>query len=288
MSTIEVKNLSYTYAKKSVISKAAIKNISFSANAGEIIGVIGHTGSGKSTLMQMLNGLLKPDSGEILYEGVNIWDKPKEIYKFRYNIGLVFQYPEYQLFEETVYKDISFGPTNMGLDSDEIDRCVKDAAFSLGLKEEHLNKSPFDLSGGEKRRAAIAGVMAMKPKVLVLDEPTAGLDPEGRELLLNTIVKYKNKENALIIIVSHSMEEMAKIADKLLVLNNGEAEFFDTVENVFNNSEKLVEMGLDVPLITRIFIKLKEMNLVKTDNVFTVDDAVKCIVNSLKGGTLND
>ena len=288
MSTIEVKNLSYTYAKKSVISKAAIKNISFSANAGEIIGVIGHTGSGKSTLMQMLNGLLKPDSGEILYEGVNIWDKPKEIYKFRYNIGLVFQYPEYQLFEETVYKDISFGPTNMGLDSDEIDRRVKDAAFSLGLKEEHLNKSPFDLSGGEKRRAAIAGVMAMKPKVLVLDEPTAGLDPEGRELLLNTIVKYKNKENALIIIVSHSMEEMAKIADKLLVLNNGEAEFFDTVENVFNDSEKLVEMGLDVPLITRIFIKLKEMNLVKTDNVFTVDDAVKCIVNSLKGGTLND
>ena len=288
MSTIEVKNLSYTYAKKSVISKAAIKNISFSANAGEIIGVIGRTGSGKSTLMQMLNGLLKPDSGEILYEGVNIWDKPKEIYKFRYNIGLVFQYPEYQLFEETVYKDISFGPTNMGLDSDEIDRRVKDAAFSLGLKEEHLNKSPFDLSGGEKRRAAIAGVMAMKPKVLVLDEPTAGLDPEGRELLLNTIVKYKNKENALIIIVSHSMEEMAKIADKLLVLNNGKAEFFDTVENVFNNSEKLVEMCLDVPLITRIFIKLKEMNLVKTDNVFTVDDAVKCIVNSLKGGTLND
>ena len=193
MSIIEVKDLCYTYAKKSTISKAAIKNISFSANCGEIIGVIGHTGSGKSTLMQMLNGLLKPDSGSVIFDGQDIWENPKEIYKFRFNIGLVFQYPEYQLFEETVYKDIAFGPTNMGLSDEEIRISVKDAAFSLGLTEEHLNKSPFDLSGGEKRRAAVAGILAMKPKVLVLDEPTAGLDPEGREVLLNTIVNYKNK-----------------------------------------------------------------------------------------------
>ena len=288
MSIIEVKDLCYTYAKKSSISKAAVKNINFSANCGEIIGVIGHTGSGKSTLMQMLNGLLKPDSGFVYYNGENIWENPKDVYKFRFNIGLVFQYPEYQLFEETVYKDIAFGPTNMGLSAEEIDKRVKEAAFSLGLTEEHLNKSPFDLSGGEKRRAAVAGVLAMKPKVLVLDEPTAGLDPEGREVLLNTIIDYKNKENAAIIVVSHSMEDMAKIADKLLVLNNSEVVFFDKVDNVFNNFEKLVEIGLDIPLVTRIMLELKENGIAVTNNVFTVDDAVNQILNIVKGGTLND
>lgn len=288
MSIIEVKNLSYTYAKNSAISKAAIKDISFSAERGEIIGVIGHTGSGKSTLMQMLNGLLKADSGAVYYNGEDIWSQPKEIHKIRFNVGLVFQYPEYQLFDETVYKDIAFGPKNMGLSEQEIDFRVKEAAFSLGLTEAHLNKSPFDLSGGEKRRAAVAGILAMKPSVLVLDEPTAGLDPEGRELLLNTIIEYKNKENAAIIIVSHSMEDMAKIADKLLVLNNGEVAFFDNLSNVFSNSEKLVEMGLDVPLITRIALKLKENGLINDSNIYTVDDAVNAIQSVLAGGIKND
>lgn len=288
MSIIEVKDLSYTYAKKSAISKAAIKNISFSAECGEVLGVIGHTGSGKSTLMQMLNGLLKPDNGAVFYDGKNIWDNPKEVYKFRFNIGLVFQYPEYQLFEETVYKDIAFGPTNMGLDSSEIDKRVKDAAFSLGLTKEHLDKSPFDLSGGEKRRVAVAGILAMKPKVLVLDEPTAGLDPVGRELLLKTIIDYKNKENAAVIIVSHSMEDMAKIADKLLVLNDGETLFFDSTFNVFKNNEKLLNVGLDIPLITRIMSELKAKGVNVSNNIFTVEDAVKEILNIVKGGTLND
>ena len=288
MSIIEVKDLSYTYAKKSAISKAAIKNISFSAECGEVLGVIGHTGSGKSTLMQMLNGLLKPDNGAVFYDGKNIWDNPKEVYKFRFNIGLVFQYPEYQLFEETVYKDIAFGPTNMGLDSSEIDKRVKDAAFSLGLTKEHLDKSPFDLSGGEKRRVAVAGILAMKPKVLVLDEPTAGLDPVGRELLLKTIIDYKNKENAAVIIVSHSMEDMAKIADKLLVLNDGETLFFDSTFNVFKNNEKLLNVGLDIPLITRIMSQLKAKGVNVSNNIFTVEDAVKEILNIVKGGTLND
>jgi len=288
LSIIEVKDLCYTYAKNSAISKAAIKNINFSAERGEIIGVIGHTGSGKSTLMQMLNGLLKPDSGFVYYNGINIWENPKEIYKFRFNIGLVFQYPEYQLFEETVYKDIAFGPSNMGLTDNAIDKRVNDAAYSLGLTEEHLYKSPFDLSGGEKRRAAVAGILAMKPSVLVLDEPTAGLDPEGRELLLKTIIDYKNKENAAVIVVSHSMEDMAKIADKLLVLNDGEVMFFDTVANVFNNYEDLLDVGLDIPLITRIMLKLKEKGVDISNNIYTVEDAVSEILNIAKGGTIND
>lgn len=288
MSIIEVKNLCFSYAKDSAISKAAIKNINFSANLGEIIGVIGHTGSGKSTLMQMLNGLLKPASGEVLYDGINIWNNPKEIYKFRFNVGLVFQYPEYQLFEETVYKDIAFGPTNMNLTAEEIDARVKEAAFSLGLTEAHLSKSPFDLSGGEKRRVAIAGILAMKPKVLVLDEPTAGLDPEGRDNLIKTIIEYKEKENAAVIMVSHSMEDMAKIADKLLVLNNGEVAYFDKLDKVFANADELIKMGLDVPLITRIFIELKNRGLVSNSNVYTVDDAVNILISSLKGGNNND
>ena len=288
MSILEVKDLCFTYARNSAISKAAIKNINFSAERGEIIGVIGHTGSGKSTLMQMLNGLLKPDNGIVYFNGQNIWENPKEIYKFRFNIGLVFQYPEYQLFEETVYKDIAFGPSNMGITDNEIDKRVKDAAYSLGLTEEHLYKSPFDLSGGEKRRAAVAGILAMKPSVLVLDEPTAGLDPEGRELLLKTIIDYKNKENAAVIVVSHSMEDMAKIADKLLVLNDGEIMFFDTVANVFNNYEDLLDVGLDIPLITRIILKLKEKGIDVSNNIYTVEDAVSEILNIAKGGTLND
>lgn len=288
MSILEVKNLCYTYAKNSAISRAAVKDINFSAEVGEIIGVIGHTGSGKSTLMQALNGLIKPDSGEVIFNGTNIWENEKEIYKIRFEIGLVFQYPEYQLFEETVYKDIAFGPKNMGLSDVEIDFRVKEAAYSLGLTNEHLEKSPFDLSGGEKRRAAIAGVLAMRPKILVLDEPTAGLDPEGRELLLNTIISYKNKEKATVIIVSHSMEDMAKITDKLLVLNNGEVALFDTTDNVFQNTNKLIEMGLDVPLITRIAIKLKQCGLIKNDNIFTVDDAVNIISSTIKGGIVND
>ncbi len=287
MSLLEVKNVSFTYSKNSTLKKAAVKNISFSADKGDIIGVIGHTGSGKSTLMQMLNGLIKPDSGNVYFDGTDIWERPKEISKFRYKIGLVFQYPEYQLFEETVFKDVAYGPTNMGLTDKEIDERVRNSVNRVGLSEEYLNKSPFDLSGGEKRRAAIAGIIAMQPEVLVLDEPTAGLDPSGRENLLNMILEYRSLTNAAVIIVSHSMEDLAKIADKLLVLNNGEAAMFDSLQNVFSKSEELLKMGLDVPQITRIVLELKKQGLLDCPNVFTVEDAERVILEALGGGARN-
>lgn len=270
MPLLEVKNLSYTYDKGTSFSHDAINNISFSVNSGEIIGIIGHTGSGKSTLVSHLNGLIKTEKGRIFVDGDDIWEDPKNIRKFRFSVGLVFQYPEYQLFEDTVYKDIAFGPVNMGLDETEIKKRVLYSAKLVGLTDELLQKSPFDLSGGEKRRAAIAGVMAMQPKVLVLDEPTAGLDPVGRKLILSRIKEYRDQTNSAVIIVSHSMEDMAEYADKILVLKSGEKMMFDKTENVFSNSEMLFDCGLSVPQVTIIAEKLFNKGLIKSKKIFTV------------------
>lgn len=270
MPLLEVKNLSYTYDKGTSFSHDAINNISFSVNSGEIIGIIGHTGSGKSTLVSHLNGLIKTEKGRIFVDGDDIWEDPKNIRKFRFSVGLVFQYPEYQLFEDTVYKDIAFGPVNMGLDETEIKKRVLYSAKLVGLTDELLQKSPFDLSGGEKRRAAIAGVMDMQPKVLVLDEPTAGLDPVGRKLILSRIKEYRDQTNSAVIIVSHSMEDMAEYADKILVLKSGEKMMFDKTENVFSNSEMLFDCGLSVPQVTIIAEKLFNKGLIKSKKIFTV------------------
>ena len=270
MPLLEVKNLSYTYDKGTSFSHDAINNISFSVNSGEIIGIIGHTGSGKSTLVSHLNGLIKTEKGRIFVDGDDIWEDPKNIRKFRFSVGLVFQYPEYQLFEDTVYKDIAFGPVNMGLDETEIKKRVLYSAKLVGLTDELLQKSPFDLSGGEKRRAAIAGVMAMQPKVLVLDEPTAGLDPVGRKLILSRIKEYRDQTNSAVIIVSHSMEDMAEYADKIWVLKSGDKMMFDKTENVCSNSEMLVDCGLSVPQVTLIAEKLFNKGLIKSKKIFTV------------------
>ena len=244
MATLSVENLTYVYGEKSPFQKTAIEDVTFSAKSGEIIGVIGHTGSGKSTLVQHFNGLLKANSGKVLLDGADIWENPKEIRKIRFKIGMVFQYPEYQLFEETVYKDIAFGPTNMGLSAEEINKRVLDTAQMLGITAGMLEKSPFDLSGGEKRRVAIAGVMAMQPEIIVFDEPTAGLDPAGRDIVLGKIKEYRDRTGALVFIVSHSMEDMARVADKLLVMNGGRLSMFDTVKKVFSNPKKLKEIGV--------------------------------------------
>lgn len=279
MSLLEVKNLSYTYDKGTSFSHDAINNIGFEVNSGEIIGIIGHTGSGKSTLVSHLNGLIKTEKGKIFVDGEDIWENPKNIRKYRFSVGLVFQYPEYQLFEETVYKDIAFGPTNMGHDSEEIKKRVLSAAKAVGLNDDLLQKSPFDLSGGEKRRAAIAGVMAMQPKILVLDEPTAGLDPIGRKMILSRIREYRNSTNSAVIIVSHSMEDMAEYADKILVLKSGEKVMFDKTENVFSNSALLSECGLSVPQVTLIAEKLFDMGLIKNKKIFTVSGLRDEILN---------
>lgn len=282
MSIIEVKNLSFTYGINTPFEKKAVDDVSLSVNEGEVIGLIGHTGSGKSTFVQMLNGLIKPTSGQVFLEGNDIWEKPKEIRKIRFKVGMVFQYPEYQLFDETVYKDISFGPRNKGLNDDEIDKTVRKSADFVGLAEKHLKKSPFDLSGGEKRRAAIAGVIAMDPDVLVLDEPTAGLDPKGRELLLAQIMQYhKNRKNT-IFFVSHSMEDISRIADRVMVMNKGQLEMFDTPQNIFAQVEKIESMGLRVPQITKIMMMLKERGFDVSDGVLTVEQAFSEVLNLLK------
>lgn len=239
MSILELKNICYTYGTGTPFEKKAVNDVSFSVNKGELIGIIGHTGSGKSTLVQMLNGLMKPTSGQVLLDGVDIWDKPKEIRKIRFKVGMVFQYPEYQLFEETVYKDISFGPFNKGLSQEEIDKEVRRAAKFTGIKDELLYKSPFDLSGGEKRRAAIAGVIAMDPDVLVLDEPTAGLDPMGRDVLLSQIVRYHKERQNTVLLVSHSMEDIARVADRIVVMNKSKLVMFDETQKVFARGDEL-------------------------------------------------
>lgn len=286
MSLLKVKNLSYSYSGATPFFNDALKDVNFSVEKGEIIGIIGHTGSGKSTLVQQLNGLLKPNCGEILLEDKNIWENPKEIRKVRSKVGLVFQYPEYQLFEETVYKDIAFGPKNMGISGEELDKCVRDICTLIGVKDEYFEKSPFDLSGGEKRRVAIAGVMAMKPEIIIFDEPTSGLDPKGREDVIKIIKNYREATGATVIIISHNMEDMAVIADKLLVLNKGKLEMFDTVEKVFSNREKLRSIGLEVPIVTRVFEELVKKGIAVPKNVFTVEKAIESL-KRVKAGDSN-
>lgn len=284
---LEVKHLTHTYGDNTIFVNDAVSDLSFSVNKGEIIGIIGHTGSGKSTLVQHINGLLKPTSGQILIDGVDIWQDPKKIRDFRFKAGLVFQYPEYQLFEETVFNDIAFGPKNMGLEPDEINKRVTDICSLLNIPESYLDKSPFDLSGGEKRRVAIAGVMAMQPEIIIFDEPVAGLDPKGRNDVINMISDYRKAFGATVLIISHNMEDMAVLADKLLVMNKGKLEMFDTVKNVFSNYARLAEIGLDVPMVTKIMHCLKEKGIPVDENIFTVSDALSNIKRlTTKGGAL--
>ncbi len=286
MSILRVNNLSHSYGGNSPFIYDALSNVNFTVEKGEILGIIGHTGSGKSTLVQHLNGLLKPTNGEIFFNGENIWDNPKEIKKIRSKVGLVFQYPEYQLFEETVFADIAYGPKNMGLAGEELQTRVKEICNMIGIKPEYYEKSPFDLSGGEKRRVAIAGVMAMKPELIVFDEPTAGLDPIGRQTVMEIIENYRENTGATVIIISHNMEDMAEIADKLLVLNKGEVVMFDKTEKVFSNNELLESIGLNVPMVTKLFILLKKRGAKISENIFTVNDAIKAL-NNLKAGDNN-
>ncbi len=285
MSILEVKNLTHAYGGNTPFVNDAVSNVNFSIEKGEIIGIIGHTGSGKSTLAQHLNGLLKPTEGTVLFEGEDIWKNPKEIRKIRSKVGLVFQYPEYQLFEETVYADIAFGPKNMGLSGDELKNCVEEICAIVGVKDEFLEKSPFDLSGGEKRRVAIAGVMAMKPQVIVFDEPTAGLDPKGRESVMQIIRDYREATGATVIIISHSMEDMALLADRILVMNKGNIYKFDTVENVFGDADGLKSIGLNVPIVTRVFAQLRALDVDVPLNIFTVNQAVEALKKIKEGNT---
>lgn len=282
MSILELKNICYTYGVGTPFEKKAVNDVSFSVNKGELIGIIGHTGSGKSTLVQMLNGLMKPTSGQVLLDGVDIWDKPKEIRKIRFKVGMVFQYPEYQLFEETVYKDIAFGPTNKGLSAEEIDKEVRRAARFTGLKDELLDKSPFDLSGGEKRRAAIAGVIAMDPDVLVLDEPTAGLDPMGRDVLLSQIVRYHEGRQNTVLLVSHSMEDIARVADRIVVMNKSKLVMFDETQKVFARGDELEKIGLRIPQITKIMSQLRKRGVDVPEGILTVDSAVDYLLPLIK------
>ena len=279
---LQVQNLTHTYSAGTPFEHIALDNVSFSVNRGEFIGIIGHTGSGKSTLMQHLNGLLKPTSGTVLLDGKDIWSDKKLTREARFRVGLVFQYPEYQLFEETVYKDISFGPKNMGLPAEEVDRRVREAAAFVGLTEQQLEVSPFDLSGGQKRRVAIAGVIAMEPEVLILDAPTAGLDPAGRVEILGNIEAYRRAKNATIMMVSHSMNDVARLTDRLLVLNGAHIAMDGTPGEVFSHAWELEEMGLGIPQITKVFMRLKEMGL-PVEPVYTMEQAVDAL-KKLKEG----
>lgn len=287
MSVLSVKNLIYGYSKGTPFEKGALNDVSVDFKQGEIVAVIGHTGSGKSTLLQHLNGLLKADSGEILFEGENIHSTKEALRKCRFNVGLCFQYPEQQLFESTVYKDIAFGPTNMGLSEEEIKKRVYEAIGFVNLTEDYLQKSPFDLSGGEKRRVAIAGVIAMKPKVLILDEPTAGLDPVGKQNLLKLITDYNKTTGSTVIFVSHNMDDVALVADRVLVMSDGKIHLDGTVDEVYSQGEKLSELGLDVPEITAVFLKLKKSGFDLGKTEYTVEGATKSIVNLIsKGGAI--
>ena len=279
---LEAKNLTYIYSAGTPFEHKALDDISFSVERGEFIGIIGHTGSGKSTLMQQLNGLLKPTSGTVLLDGQDIWSDKKLTRQARFRVGLVFQYPEYQLFEETVYKDIAFGPKNMGLSPEEVDRRVREAAGFVGLTEQHLEVSPFDLSGGQKRRVAIAGVIAMEPEVLILDEPTAGLDPMGRSEILGNIQSYRKAKNATIMMVSHSMEDVARLTDRLLVMNGSKLAMDAPPAQVFTHAEELTQMGLNIPQVTQVFLELKKLGL-DVKNVYTIEQAA-AEIRRLKGG----
>ena len=260
----------------------ALEDVSFSVEAGDFVGIIGSTGSGKSTLISHFNGLLKPTSGKVLVDGQDIWADPSQIRKFRFLVGMVMQYPEYQLFEETVYKDIAFGPKNMGLSEQEIDRRVRRAAEFCGLPIDYLNRSPFELSGGQKRRVAIAGVLAMEPRILVLDEPAAGLDPEGRDTILSQIRQYHKDTGTTVLLVSHSMEDIARYANRVLVMDQRRVAMYDEVEKVFARAPELLELGLSVPQVTKIFLKLREMGLDIATDVYTTPYAVKTVLKALE------
>ncbi len=279
---LEVKNLTHTYSAGTPFEHKALDNVNFSVERGEFIGIIGHTGSGKSTLMQHLNGLLKPTGGQVLLDGVDIHSDKKFTRQARFRVGLVFQYPEYQLFEETVYKDIAFGPKNMGLKPEEIDRRVREAAALVGLTDAQLEVSPFDLSGGQKRRVAIAGVIAMEPEVLILDEPTAGLDPASRAGILENIETYRRTKNATIMMVSHSMNDVARLTDRLLVLCGSKLAMDGAPNEVFTRAQELLDMGLDIPDITRVFLRLKQMGL-QLEPVYTIDQAIAAVKNLKEG-----
>lgn len=281
MAVIETRELTYVYGSGTPFEKTAVDHVDISIEKGEMIGVMGHTGSGKSTLIQHFNGLLKPTSGHILFNGRDIWEDKTKIRDIRFKVGLVFQYPEYQLFEDTVYKDIAFGPKNMGLDEAEIKRRVLDTAHDIGLPEELMERSPFDLSGGQKRRVAIAGVMAMEPEVLILDEPTAGLDPAGRDKILSHIKAYHERTGNTTLIVSHSMEDIASFADKILVMNKGRLFCYDETVKVFSRSEEISQIGLDVPQITRVFDSLKKQGLDFGKEVYTVEYAKNLLLKKL-------
>lgn len=283
-SVIKIENLTHIYSPNTPFEKVAISDINLEIEKGEFVGVIGHTGSGKSTFIQHLNGLLKPTSGKIYIDGEDMWADPKKIRDFRFRVGLVFQYPEYQLFEETVYKDIAFGPQNMGLSKDEIDKRVRESAKLVGLSESVLSKSPFELSGGQKRRVAIAGVIAMEPEVLILDEPTAGLDPRGRDMILGQIREYHKTKGNTVLLVSHSMEDIAKYTNRAIVVNKSKIAMYDTIDGIFSHADELVEMGLNIPQITKIFLGLREKGFSLPADVYTVERAYEVLLPILKNG----
>lgn len=283
-SIIRTDHLTMTYGVNTPFEKVAVNDLNIEIKEGEFLGIIGHTGSGKSTLVQMLNGLITPTSGKVLLRDKDINENKKKLREVRFQVGMVFQYPEYQLFEETVYRDIAFGPTNMGLTGDELDKRVRESARFTGLKDKLLDKSPFDLSGGEKRRAAIAGVIAMDPDVLILDEPTAGLDPQGRDKLLNQILAYHKERKNTVILVSHSMEDIARVADRILVMNKGNAEILAPKREVFAQGERLEKMGLRVPQITKITQLLQKKGIDLPDGILTVEEAFNSIMTLLKKG----
>ena len=283
---LETRQLSHIYSPGTPFEHAALRQVELTAYRGEYLGIIGRTGSGKSTLIQHLNGLLKPTSGQVLLNGTDIWSSKEVTRSARFQVGLVFQYPEYQLFEETVYKDIAFGPKNMGLDEEEIDRRVHEAANFVELSDDILEKSPFELSGGQKRRVAIAGVIAMEPSVLILDEPTAGLDPAGVERVLANIRAYHRSQNATVIIVSHSMEEMARTADRLVVMHDGSIPFQGPPREVFSHAEELEKMGLGIPQITRVFHRLRDLGADVDPSVYTVEQAKDAILAALGKGAV--
>lgn len=281
MPILETQELTYVYSPGTPFEKTAVDHVNISIEKGEMIGVMGHTGSGKSTLIQHFNGLLRPTSGKVLLDGKDIWEDKTKIRDVRFRVGLVFQYPEYQLFEETVFKDIAFGPKNMGLDEAEIKRRVLETSHDIGLSEELMERSPFDLSGGQKRRAAIAGVMAMEPDVLILDEPTAGLDPAGRDKILGHIKAYHRRTGNTTLIVSHSMEDIASFADRILVMSDSKLFCFDDTVKVFARSEEISSIGLDVPQITRVFDELKKQGADFGKEVYTVEYAKNLLLKRL-------
>lgn len=283
MNIIELQGVSYIYSKGTPFQKIALDNINVSFEKGKITGLIGHTGSGKSTLVNLLNGLYKPMEGKVLLDGKNIWENPKEIGKIRYRVGLVMQYPEYQLFDETVRADIAFAPKNQGLSDEETAIRVKEAAYFTGITDELLNKSPFELSGGQKRRAAIAGIIAMRPEVLVLDEPAAGLDPRGRKEILGGLSEYIKERGASIILVSHSMEDMAYYCDNVVVMEHAKIYKTGSVDDIFSDSESLSKIGLDVPVVSKIASELKKNNIELSGKLYTVDGVMNAVIRYIKG-----